>query len=159
METDNDLRVHRRDAYLKLCPARELLDLIASKWTTLIVGALFEREHRFGELRRRVDGVSQKVLTANLRALERDGLVRRTVYPTSPPSVGYALTELGYSVGAPLVAVRDWTERHADAVAVARREYDRAHATTAAPDAGRVAHARNPRTGSGQSPRVLRFRS
>lgn len=124
METTNDQQEHRYDAYLAQCPCRSLLDVIANKWTALIVGALLTGEHRFGELRRQIEGVSQKVLTANLRALERNGFVTRRVYPTSPPSVGYALTDLGRSLAPPLVAVREWTERHLDDVEAARVRYD-----------------------------------
>ena len=126
MDTSNELLEHRYDAYLAQCPCRPLLDVIANKWTALIVGALQEREHRFGELRRHVEGISQKVLTANLRALERNGFVSRRVYPTSPPSVGYALTTLGRSLAPPLVAVREWTEDHLDEVEDARTRYDAA---------------------------------
>ncbi len=124
METIAEQCDDQPDAYLRLCPCRNLLDLIANKWTTLIIGALAEREHRFGELRRRVEGISQKVLTANLRELERDGLVRRTVYPTAPPSVGYALTGLGHSLTAPLIAVRVWTEEHVADIGAARLAFD-----------------------------------
>ena len=134
METTNDQQEHRYDAYLAQCPCRSLLDVIANKWTALIVGALLTREHRFGELRRQIEGVSQKVLTANLRALERNGFVTRRVYPTSPPSVGYALTDLGRSLAPPLVAVREWTERHMDDVEAARARYD-TEATRSGPTA------------------------
>ncbi|BCJ32861.1 transcriptional regulator [Actinocatenispora thailandica] len=124
METIDDQLEHRYDAYLAQCPCRPLLDVIANKWTALIVGALLDREHRFGELRREIEGISQKVLTANLRALERNGFVARRVYPTSPPAVGYSLTALGRSLAPPLVAVREWTERHMDDVEAARARYD-----------------------------------
>lgn len=124
METTDDQLEHRYDAYLAQCPCRPLLDVIANKWAALIVGALLAREHRFGELRRQIEGISQKVLTANLRALERNGFVARRVYPTSPPSVGYSLTGLGRSLAPPLIAVREWTEVHMDDVQAARARYD-----------------------------------
>jgi DNA-binding HxlR family transcriptional regulator len=113
-----------RDAYLRNCPCRGLLDLVASRWTALILGALAKRPMRFGELRRRVEGITQKVLTANLRLVERDGLVRRTVHPTSPPSVEYAITDLAVSVLPHLDGLRRWSERNYDVVAAARAAYD-----------------------------------
>ena len=75
------------------CPTRRILDRIGDRWTVLVVGALWDGELRFSELRRRIEGVSQKMLTQTLRGLERDGLVRRTVYPEVPVRVEYALTE------------------------------------------------------------------
>jgi DNA-binding HxlR family transcriptional regulator len=75
------------DAYLRSCPSRDVLDVIGSKWTVLIVPALLDRPLRFGELRRRLDGITQKSLTQALRHLERDGFVTRTQYPTIPPRV------------------------------------------------------------------------
>src|ERR1044072_3659076 len=92
METTCD--VHEpdvRDVYLRNCPCREVLDLLANKWTALAIGALEDGPRRFGELRRRLEGVSQKMLTPNLRELERDGLFTRTVYPVVPPRAGYEL--------------------------------------------------------------------
>lgn len=115
---------HPWDPYLSTCPCRDLLDLIANKWTALVIGALSQRPYRFGELRRRVDGISQKVLTQNLRNLERDGLITRTVYPTTPPSVEYRLSELGASLGPSLVALYDWSREKFPDVRRARRAYD-----------------------------------
>ena len=115
---------HEWDPYLRNCPCRGLLDLIANKWTALVIGALARRPHRFGELRRRVEGISQKVLTQNLRTLERDGLITRTVYPTTPPSVEYGLTELGARLGPLLVALDDWSRDNFHQVRRARRDYD-----------------------------------
>ena len=82
---------------------------------------------RFGELRRRLDGITQKSLTQTLRSLERDGLVTRTVYPTIPPRVDYQLTELGQSASALLEDLRVWAEHHMPAVMESRGEYDRSH--------------------------------
>jgi DNA-binding HxlR family transcriptional regulator len=115
---------HEWDPYLRNCPCRGLLDMIANKWTALVIGALDERPHRFGELRRRVEGISQKVLTQNLRNLERDGLITRTVYPTTPPSVEYRLTELGVGLGPHLVALDNWSRDNFPHVRNARRAYD-----------------------------------
>lgn len=99
--------------YSKACATRRALARIADKWTVLIVGRLSSGPRRFGELRRLVEGISSKVLTAVLRELEADGLVSRTVLPTRPPSVEYALTELGLSFVETAKALRDWAERHA----------------------------------------------
>ena len=113
-----------RDAYVRGCPCRQLLDVLANKWTALVIGLLADGPVRFAELRRRVDGISQKVLTQTLRTLERDGLVTRTVYPTTPPQVSYAITELGLDVAQHLVALRAWSEKHLDEITAARTRYD-----------------------------------
>jgi DNA-binding HxlR family transcriptional regulator len=112
------------DVYLKSCPCRDVLDLLANKWTALVLGALARRPHRFGELRRAVDGISQKMLTQNLRGLERDGFVTRTVYPTTPPTVEYALTKMGAEVGAHLIALSSWSQANFDRIRDARSTYD-----------------------------------
>ncbi|WP_051783531.1 winged helix-turn-helix transcriptional regulator [Lentzea aerocolonigenes] len=109
-----------------MCPCRDLLDMVASKWTALAIGALEEGPKRFGELKRRLDGVSQKMLTQTLRTLERDGLVTRTVYPSVPLRVEYELTELGRSVTEPLAALRSWAQRNYESVAQARETFDAA---------------------------------
>lgn len=112
------------DVYLRNCPCRDVLDLLANKWTALVLGALARHPHRFGELRRAVGGISQKMLTQNLRALERDGLVTRTVYPTTPPTVEYALTELGADVSAHLIALSTWSQANFSRIRAARDAYD-----------------------------------
>ncbi|MGI5133016.1 winged helix-turn-helix transcriptional regulator [Pseudonocardia sp. CA-107938] len=112
------------DAYLAACPSRQILDLLANKWTMLVMGALGGGPLRFGELRRRLDGITQKMLTQTLRNLERDGLISRTVYPTIPPRVDYAATDLGHSVIELLKAVRVWSEKHINDVLDARDAYD-----------------------------------
>ncbi len=99
--------------YSRECATRRTLARIADKWTILVVGRLTQRPCRFGELRRSIEGISSKVLTETLRGLEEDGLVTRTVEPTSPTAVTYALTELGVSLGAAAVELRRWAERHA----------------------------------------------
>jgi DNA-binding HxlR family transcriptional regulator len=108
-----------------LCPTRQALDRIADKWTALIVGLLEERPHRFGELRRAIEGISQKMLTQTLRSLERDGLVRRRVIATVPVTVEYSLTPVGRTLAKPLGAVRDWAEKHIEAVLEARNRVAR----------------------------------
>jgi DNA-binding HxlR family transcriptional regulator len=125
MGTTDDLRFHGgADAYLAACPSRQILDVLANKWTMLTMGALSGGPMRFGELRRRLDGITQKMLTQTLRALERDGLVTRTIYPTIPPRVEYAATGLGQSVTALMHAIRSWSEENINAVLDARDAYD-----------------------------------
>jgi DNA-binding HxlR family transcriptional regulator len=125
METIGDLREFGgADAYLRSCPSRGVLDVIGSKWTVLIVGALIDRPMRFGELRRRLDGVTQKSLTQALRQLERDGFVTRTQYPTIPPRVDYALTPLGHRAAGLLRSIRDWAQENLAEVLAARASYD-----------------------------------
>ena len=113
-----------RDVYLKQCPCREVLDMVASKWTALAIGALEDGPQRFGEVRRKVEGITQKMLTQTLRTLTRDGLITRTVYPTVPLRVEYELTPLGRSLVAPLSALRTWSEQHIDLIQTARADYD-----------------------------------
>ncbi|WAL65402.1 helix-turn-helix domain-containing protein [Amycolatopsis cynarae] len=125
MGTTDDLRFHGgADAYLAACPSRQILDVLANKWTMLVMGALSGGPMRFGELRRRLDGITQKMLTQTLRTLERDGLVTRTVYPTIPPRVEYAATELGESVTTLMHGIRTWSEANINAVLDARDTYD-----------------------------------
>lgn len=113
------------DPYLRDCPSRQVLDRIGDRWTVLIVGALGEAGTlRFSQIARRVDGVSQKMLTQTLRELERDGLVARTVYPEVPPRVEYTLTASGRSLLAPLAALEEWARTAYPGIAAARERYD-----------------------------------
>ena len=112
------------DAYNERCPTRMVLDRIADKWTVLIVGALEEKTKRFGELRREVGGVSQKMLTQTLRGLERDGVVVRTVYASVPPKVEYSLTRLGRTLVHILEEIRKWSELNIEDVLKARDDFD-----------------------------------
>ena len=112
------------DVYNEKCPTRIVLDRIADKWTVLIVGSLQNNTKRFGELRREIGGVSQKMLTQTLRGLERDGLVARVVYAAIPPKVEYSLTELGLTLVHILEAIREWSENNIEAVLKARNDYD-----------------------------------
>ncbi|OZD12093.1 transcriptional regulator [Rhodococcus sp. 06-156-3C] len=107
------------------CPARLLLDQIADKWTVLVICVLDEGPSRFNELRRRVDGISQKVLASTLRGLERNGMVERTVATTGPVSVTYRLTNLGTTLYEPMLALYGWTTKHIDAVVDAQEQFDR----------------------------------
>lgn len=110
----------------RLASDRLLLDEIASKWSILVLGALCDGPLRFNQLRRALDGVTQKALTQCLRRLERDGILTRTVLPTSPVSVQYEITSLGRTLEAPFRALADWTVHHGAAVAEARVRFDTA---------------------------------
>ncbi|RNI25299.1 winged helix-turn-helix transcriptional regulator [Flexivirga caeni] len=114
------------NGYDPQCPTRVLLDRVGDKWTVLVIGLLSDGPMRFTTLRDSVGGVSGKVLTATLRALERDGLVNRTAYPQIPPRVEYALTDLGRSLQEPLAVLRGWSEQHIAQVVAHRAEFDRA---------------------------------
>jgi DNA-binding HxlR family transcriptional regulator len=126
MGTIADLRAYGgADAYLRSCPSRAVLDLLANKWVMLVMGALRGGPLRFGQLRRRLDGVTQKMLSQTLRALERDGLLTRTIYPEIPPRVEYALTDLGGDVVGLLDAILAWSEEHVTDILTAREAYQR----------------------------------
>jgi DNA-binding HxlR family transcriptional regulator len=94
------------------CGLDAAIDVVGGKWKPLVLWALHERPHRFGELRREVDGISEKVLISQLRELERDGLVHREVHDQVPPKVVYSLTDLGVSLNAALDPLGDWGEEH-----------------------------------------------
>jgi DNA-binding HxlR family transcriptional regulator len=101
-----------------------LLARIGDKWTVLVVSTLGEGSKRFNELRREIPSVSQRMLTLTLRNLERDGLVSRTVTPTIPPRVDYALTELGRSLVGPLHGLEQWALEHVDDIHAAHNSFD-----------------------------------
>ncbi|MFD7661520.1 winged helix-turn-helix transcriptional regulator [Streptomyces sp. NPDC059788] len=104
--------------------AREIFSDVANKWALLIIEALGERTLRFGELRNEVEGISHKMLTQNLRLLERNGLVDRKVYPTVPPRVEYTLTEPGRALRTTVDAMCGWTHRYLGHIEDARRRFD-----------------------------------
>jgi DNA-binding HxlR family transcriptional regulator len=106
------------------CEVRDLLDRLADKWSLLVVELLGDRTRRFTELRREIDGISQRMLTLTVRQLERDGLVRRTVYPVVPPRVEYDLTPLGISLLEMIQPLVAWTRAHRAEIAAARTAYD-----------------------------------
>lgn len=108
------------------CPVRDVLDRVSEKWTTLLLIILAEEPKRFSELQRGVPDISKRMLTQSLRNLERDGLISRTVFPTKPPSVEYAMTDLGASFMAPLAHLLDWADKSHDTIRTARSTYDAA---------------------------------
>ncbi len=112
------------DAYLAECPTRHLLDRISHKWVSLVVNALADGPRRYSELARTLASVSQKMLTQTLRHLERDGLLTRTVTPSIPVRVDYALTPLGESLLPLMRAIKAWVEQHMDEVLAARAQHD-----------------------------------
>ncbi|MGW4126265.1 winged helix-turn-helix transcriptional regulator [Nocardia sp. NPDC004711] len=112
------------DAFLAACPSRQLLDRISNKWVTLVLCALGGGSMRYSELARLLTGVSQKMLTQTLRALERDGLITRTVTPTVPVTVSYELTDLGLSLHQMMRGVKNWAETHMDDVLDNRATHD-----------------------------------
>jgi DNA-binding HxlR family transcriptional regulator len=114
------MRKTKYNAYFANCPTRQVLDRLADKWTVLVVGLLEQRPHRFGELLRGIDGISQKMLTQTLRSLELDGLVDRRVQATVPVTVEYSLTAAGRTLTEPLDAVRRWAERHIEGILASR---------------------------------------
>lgn len=106
------------------CELRDLLDRLGDKWSLLVVELLGHGTLRFTELRRQIDGVSQRMLTRTLRQLERDGMVTRTVHPVVPPRVDYELTPLGRSLLAAVEPLVAWTRDHRGRIAEARADYD-----------------------------------
>jgi DNA-binding HxlR family transcriptional regulator len=102
-----------------------ILARIGDKWTVLIIMALLARPHRFNEIKRAVTGISQQMLTRTLKNLERDGMISRTVHPTVPPQVEYALTELGHSLSQPVVAMGMWARANLADIIERRASYDR----------------------------------
>jgi DNA-binding HxlR family transcriptional regulator len=107
------------------CPLNEVLDRISGKWSVGILVAAAKGPIRFTELERTIQGISRRMLTLTLRNLERDGLLTRTVYPTVPPKVEYAATEMARELYESLVGLTSWAERHRSAIAAARDAYDR----------------------------------
>ena len=102
----------------------EVLQRVGDKWTVLVVKILGRGPMRFNELKRTIDGISQRMLTLTLRGLERDGLVSRTVYPTVPPRVEYELTALGRDLLVPVKALADWAIANRERLDAARRRFD-----------------------------------
>ncbi|MCD9901845.1 MULTISPECIES: winged helix-turn-helix transcriptional regulator [Streptomyces] len=114
------------DVFSRQCPSRSTLEHATGRWGSLTLGALYEESLRFNELRRRVDGVSEKMLSQTLHALERDGLVLREAQPVNPPRVDYELTPLGREVAGRLLGLIHLVEGRMDDVLAARTRYDEA---------------------------------
>lgn len=106
------------------CPTQQVLDVVANKWTVIVLYCLAFQPRRYGELTRRIEGISQKVLTQSLRRLERNGFVRRQVLSEMPPSVEYSLTPLGHAIVEPLQAIAQWSRDNFDEVVAAQEHYD-----------------------------------
>ena len=105
------------------CGSRRVLDLIADKWTMLVIYVLARGTRRYSQLQREIEGISHKVLTETLRRMEQDGLVKRKVYPVIPPKVEYTLTALGETLMEPLSTLCHWAENHLNEVELARGHY------------------------------------
>jgi DNA-binding HxlR family transcriptional regulator len=103
---------------------REVLNRVGDKWSVLIVQLLADGPKRFSELRRTIEGISQRMLTLTLKGLERDGLVTRTVYPTVPLRVEYQLTELGRTLRKPIQSLAKWAQENREGIQQARNQYD-----------------------------------
>lgn len=118
------------------CPLREVLDRVGGKWSVQILIAVVRGPIRYTQLERSIEGVSRRMLTLTLRNLERDGLIKRTIYPEVPPKVEYTATPMAQELHAHLVGLTDWAERHRGDVAAARRAYGQANPdnTKPAPD-------------------------
>lgn len=125
----NDTEDH--PVYRADCPSRAILDQIADKWSMLALSVLLPGPQRFNAIKRRLEGITQRVLTQTLRKLERNGMVRRRVLDGSPPGVEYALTALGRSLQEPMAVLYAWTIAHIDTIQRRQETYDRESAVTA----------------------------
>jgi DNA-binding HxlR family transcriptional regulator len=114
------------EAFLGDCPERAILDQITNRWATLILSALMAGPTRFSALKAKLGGISQKMLSQNLKTLVRDGLIERSVEPTNPPQVTYALTELGADLTTPLVGLVRWISAHTEQILELQAQHDAA---------------------------------
>jgi len=119
-----DVTVHRPEHSAGCMRVSKILSRIGDKWTVLVIMLLRDRSRRFSELKRGVEGISQRMLTLTLRNLERDGLVTRTVTPSIPPRVDYELTELGHSLAGPIQALWAWAFDNMAQIDAAQTAYD-----------------------------------
>ncbi len=113
------------DVFNAFCPSRAILEVLAEKWALLLIHTLADGPARTAELRRRIGGISDKMLIQTLRRLERNGFVARRAYPEVPPRVEYSLTPLGASLSEPITTLDRWVERNLGRIGVAQREFDR----------------------------------
>lgn len=109
---------------METCLLRDVLDRVGDKWSVLIMALLSDGPQRYSELRRAIDGISQRMLTLTLRGLQRDGLVIRTVTPTTPPRVDYSLSTVGETLAGQVSGLIQWAEEHREYIAASRRNYD-----------------------------------
>jgi DNA-binding HxlR family transcriptional regulator len=115
---------HKDVSHASCIAVREVLNRVGDKWSVLLVVLLGDGPKRFSELRRSIEGISQRMLTLTLKGLERDGLVTRTVYPTVPPRVEYQLTTQGRTLLEPIVALAKWAEENREKIQAARERFD-----------------------------------
>jgi DNA-binding HxlR family transcriptional regulator len=120
------------NAYSADCPTRQILDRVGDKWAVLLLLLLRGEPLRFNQLRRAIEGISQKMLSQVLKSLERDGLIRRRAIPTVPVTVEYSITPLGLTLAAAVDPLRDWAEKNLKEVLAAQRRYDAQRKTMAA---------------------------
>ena len=121
-------RILRGDLFSEYCPSRDVLKHVTSRWGVLLLVALTDGSHRFGELRRKVGGISEKMLAQTLVWLEQDGFVQRIAHPVLPPRVDYRLTPLGEEIGRKLRDLVAWIEWNMDGIAAAQRQVEAAAA-------------------------------
>ena len=112
--------LQRGNVFAEQCPSRDILKHVTSQWGVLILVALLDGTHRFSDLRRKIGGVSEKMLAQTLQRLEQDGFVSRVSYPVVPPHVEYSLTPLGYGIGMRVEALTDWIEEKLPEILAAR---------------------------------------
>src|SRR6516225_12437729 len=112
----------KADLFNPGCPSRDVLELVGSKWSMLLLCALYDSKTRTGQLKRKVEGISQKMLTQTLREMQQNGIVKRISYPEVPPRVEYELTELGYSLAELVVKMEQWIVKHYPIILKAREK-------------------------------------
>jgi len=124
MKSSSSAKTVQPDISITACSYSKVLEIIANKWSALVIYALEDGIIRYGDISRRIDGISKKMLTQTLRQLERDGLVQRDITPSVPPIVEYSLTKLGESLLEPLSALKLWTSTNYSLVELARSSFD-----------------------------------
>ncbi|MDN4052544.1 helix-turn-helix domain-containing protein [Massilia sp. YIM B02763] len=124
-------RVRRGDLFSEYCPSREVLKHVTSRWGVLLLVALMDGTQRFSELRRKVGGISEKMLAQTLQWLEQDGFVQRIAHPVVPPHVEYRLTPLGREIGRKVGELADWIEGNMDGIQAAQRKVAASEASAA----------------------------
>ena len=122
MNDASPARAPRADLFSEYCPSRDVLKHVASRWGVLLLVALLDGPQRFGELRRKVGGISEKMLAQTLQWLEQDGFVQRIAHPVVPPHVEYRLTPLGEQIGRKLGDLAAWIEGNLDGILAAQRQ-------------------------------------